>query len=52
MWHALPDYQPEDDFESLLLAEIDNAFDAFKREVVNGASVGALPGRLIKKDGS
>jgi hypothetical protein len=34
------------------LDEIDNALDAFKREVVNGASVGALPGRLIKRDGS
>ena len=33
------------------LDEIDNALDAFKREVVNGASVGALPGRLVKKDG-
>ena len=34
------------------LDEIDNALDAFKREVVNGASVGQMPGRLIKKDGS
>jgi hypothetical protein len=33
------------------LDEIDNALDAFKREVVNGASVGTLPGTLIKKDG-
>jgi hypothetical protein len=34
------------------LDEIDNALDAFKREVVNGASVGTLPGRLSKKDGN
>lgn len=31
------------------LDEIDNALDAFKREVAAGASVGELPhGRLIK----
>jgi|HubBroStandDraft_2_1064218.scaffolds.fasta_scaffold1797933_2 hypothetical protein len=34
------------------LDEIDNALDTFKAEVAAGASVGAMPGRLTKKDGS
>jgi hypothetical protein len=31
------------------LEEITNALDAFKREVAAGASVGEMPGRLIKE---
>jgi hypothetical protein len=34
------------------LEEITNALQAFNSEVATGASVGAIPGRLIKKDGS
>jgi hypothetical protein len=34
------------------LDEIDNALAAFKTEVASGASVGQMPGRLTKKDGS
>jgi hypothetical protein len=30
------------------LAEITNALESFKSEVAAGASVGAMPGRLIK----
>jgi len=33
------------------LEEIENALVDFRTEVAAGASVGALPGRLIKKDG-
>jgi hypothetical protein len=33
------------------IKEISNALEAFKNEVVAGASVGYIGGRLIKKDG-
>jgi hypothetical protein len=39
-------------FSAVELEEIGNALEAFKSEVAAGASVGKLPGRLIKKDGS
>lgn len=34
------------------IEEIGNALNEFKTEVATGASVGAMPGRLAKKDGS
>jgi hypothetical protein len=34
------------------IEEITNALELFKTQVAAGASVGAMPGRLSKKDGS